>query len=458
MLNRNSNRVPYLCSFCSKGQADILRLIAGPGSVYICNECVDLSARILKQDFDGTEETTIGSDLQARCSFCGYKEEEVGQLAAGPNSVYICNSCVELCMEIIDEEINGPKPKAVQVDWTRRRKIVPTILEAAGLTPLVRLNRLNEGVQAEICVKVEYFGPSGSVKDRILPYIVAQAEKRGELKPGMALIEGTTGNTGIATSMTGAVRGYPVTIVMPDGMSDERKKVIRAYGAELVLTPGAESDVDLVIEKVAELKAARPGYYFEVGQFKNMDNSEAHYLTTGPEIWEQTEGQLDIFVASQGTGGTVSGVARYLKEQNPKIKVFAVEPAECDILAGGSWGAHRIEGIGDGFIPEVLDLNMLDGVVTTTSDESIEMAKELARKEGIFAGISCGCNIAAALKLARAYPEARRIVTIINDNGLRYFSTELCGEVNELEVPEREHPLDPEIKRRLDEKKLLVIR
>jgi cysteine synthase A len=209
---------------------------------------------------------------------------------------------------------------------------------------------------------------------------------------------------------------------------------------------------------VQELKAARPGYYFEVGQFKNMDNSEAHYLTTGPEIWEQTEGQVDIFVASQGTGGTVSGVARYLKEQNPNIKVFAVEPEECDILAGGSWGAHRIEGIGDGFIPEVLDLNVLDGVVTTTSDESIEMAKELARQEGIFAGISCGCNVAAALKLARTYPDAKRIVTIINDNGLRYFSTELCGEVNELEVPDREHPLDPEIKRRLDEKKLLVIR
>jgi cysteine synthase A len=241
-------------------------------------------------------------------------------------------------------------------------------------------------------------------------------------------------------------------------MSDERKKVIRAYGAELVLTPGAESDVDLVIEKVAELKAAQPGHYFEVGQFKNVNNSDAHYLTTGPEIWEQTGGELDIIVASQGTGGTISGVARYLKEQNPNILVFAVEPEECDILAGGNWGAHRIEGIGDGFIPEVLDLNVLDGVVTTTSDEAIEMAKVLARKEGLFVGISSGCNVVAALKLARTYPEARRIVTILNDNGLRYFSTELCGEVSELEVPDREHPLDPETKHRLDQKKLIVIR
>ncbi len=265
------------------------------------------------------------------------------------------------------------------VDWSKRARVADTILETAGLTPLVRLRRVTAGVAPQILVKLEYYGPSGSVKDRILPYIVAEAERRGALRPGMTLIEGTTGNTGIATAMVAAALGYPCIIVMPEGMSRERQGVIRAYGAQLVLTPGGESDVDLVVAKVAQLKAERPGQLFEIGQFVNPDNPAAHYATTGPEIWEQTEGRVAAFVAPQGTGGTISGVARYLKERNPAVKVYAVEPAECAILSGGRWGTHRIEGIGDGFIPAVLDVELLDGVVTTSSEEAMVMARRLAR-------------------------------------------------------------------------------
>jgi cysteine synthase A len=344
------------------------------------------------------------------------------------------------------------------VNWNRRAQIADNILETATMTPMVRLHRVVGNVKPAIVAKIEYFSPSGSVKDRILPFLVAEAERRGDLRPGMSIIEGTTGNTGIATSCVGATKGYPVVIVMPEGMSDERKKTIRAYGAELVLTPGAESDVDLVIEKVKALKAAAPGKYWEVGQFVNTDNIEAHYRTSGPEIWEQTGGKVGALVLSQGTGGTITGAGKYLKEQNPNIKIFAVEPDECDILAGGSWGAHKIEGIGDGFIPEVLHVEYLDGVVTTTSDESLEMARRLAREEGIFCGISSGCNVAAALKVAQRYPDIGMIVTNINDNGLRYFSTELCGVYTDMEVPDREHPISDEDRAKLARVKLEVIR
>lgn len=330
------------------------------------------------------------------------------------------------------------------VDWDKRKRIANDIFEAVGLTPLVKLNKVTKGTRPVIAGKLEYFNPSGSLKDRILYRMVEAAEERGELKPGMTIIEGTTGNTGIATAMVGAAKGYKVIIVMPDGMSEERKKTIRAYGAELVFVPGAESDVDLVLEKVQEIKAANPGRMWEVGQFSNPDNVEAHYRTTGPEIWEQTEGKVRVFVASQGTGGTVTGVAKFLKEMDPAIKVYAVEPAECAILSGEGWGSHRIEGIGDGFIPDNLDVTYLDGVVQTTSEEAIEMAKRLAREEGIFCGISSGCNVAACLKVAHKHPDSGLIVTMINDNGLRYFSTALCGEEKEVEVPEREHPMSAE--------------
>lgn len=344
------------------------------------------------------------------------------------------------------------------VDWARRGRSVESVLDTAGFTPLVRLRRVTEDSGAQIFVKLEYFGPSGSVKDRILPYMISQAEARGELEPGMTIIEATTGNTGIATAMTGAAKGYPVVIVMPAGMSDERKKTVLAYGAELELTPGGESDVDLVIDKVRELKERNPGRYWEVSQFSNPQNVEAHYRSTGPEIWEQTHGEVEAFVDAQGTGGTVTGVGRYLKERNPEVLIFAVEPEECPILAGGGWGPHRIEGIGDGFIPDNLDLDILDGVVEVSSDKSIEMAKRLAREEGIFCGISSGCNVVAAMKVANARPDLRRIVTIVSDNGLRYLSTELCGGEKALEVPDREHPSSETDRRKLEEHPIGVIR
>lgn len=305
--------------------------------------------------------------------------------------------------------------------------------------------------------KLEYFGPSGSVKDRIVPFMAQEAERRGELRPGMVVIEGTTGNTGIATAMMGAAKGYQVIIVMPEGMSSERQKVIRAYGAELVLTPGGESDVDLVLEKVQELKRTHGDQIWEVGQFTNHDNERAHYFTTGPEIWEQTEGQIDGFVAAQGTGGTLTGVTRYLKERKPDLLSFAVEPAECAILSGRGWGPHRIEGIGDGFIPKVLDLQLVDGVVTVSSDEAADMAKRIAREEGIFCGISSGCNVVACLKVARRHLELRTIVTIVNDSGLRYLSTELTAEPVTLHIPKRSHPPSPQDTARLRGKRLMVI-
>jgi cysteine synthase len=345
-----------------------------------------------------------------------------------------------------------------RVDWSRRKGIASSVLETAGVTPLVRLGRVTDGASAEVLAKLEYYGPSGSVKDRILPFIVRQAEDRGELRPGMTIIEATTGNTGIATAMTGAARGYSVVIVMPEGMSDERKKTVLAYGAELILTPGAESDVDLVMDKVCEIKAARPGTYWEVSQFSNPDNIAAHYATTGPEVWEQTEGQIDAFIDAQGTGGTLTGVARYLKEQNSRILAYAIEPEECPILAGGGWGPHRIEGIGDGFIPDNLHLDLLDGVVLVSSDESVRMAQRLAREEGIFCGISSGCNVVGALKAARANPDIQRIVTMISDNGLRYLSTELCGAPVEMEVPDREHPTHESDQQKLSRHPLQVIR
>jgi cysteine synthase A len=323
---------------------------------------------------------------------------------------------------------------------------------------MVRLRRIAEGVGASILAKLEYFSPSGSVKDRILPRIVEEAERRGDLRPGMTIIEGTTGNTGISTAMVGAAKGYPVVIVMPSGMSQERQTVIRAYGAELILTPGGESDVDLVVEKVREIKARRPDAYWEVDQFNTPDNPEAHYRTTGPEVWDQAGPEIDVFVAAQGTGGTVTGVARYLKERKPDVRIYAVEPAECDILSGGRWGAHRIEGIGDGFVPAVLNLSLLSGVVTVHSDEALAMAKRLAREEGIFCGISSGCNVEAAMKVARRHPEAGTIVTLINDNGLRYLSTALCGEGEAVEIPQREHHLDDLSRRRLAGVRLEVIR
>ena len=336
------------------------------------------------------------------------------------------------------------------IAWDRNRQAYDNVLDAVGRTPLVRLRSVTGQAAAQILGKLEYFSLTGSLKDRIYRKMLLEAERRGNLRKGMTIIEGSTGNAGIACSFVGGLLGYPVIIVMPEGMSEERKMLIRAYGAELIFTPGGESDVDLVIDRIQELCAQDPGKYFFPGQFVNPENVTAHYEGTGPEIWEQTNGQIDAFVASAGTGGTLTGVGRYLRERNSHVKLFAIEPAECALLAYRQWGTHAIEGIGDGFVPRNLDVSLLDGVITTTSAEAIDMAQRMSREEGLFVGISSGCNVAGAIKLAVARPELKTIVTMLNDTGQRYFSTALCGTESHVESPERDHPMDEFTRQALD--------
>jgi cysteine synthase A len=334
--------------------------------------------------------------------------------------------------------------------WDRYRKLSTTVLDCIGNTPLVRLNRVTADLKAEVLVKLEYFSPSGSLKDRIYLNMIEKAEKRGALKAGMTILECSTGNAGIACSFVAAVKGYPCIIVMPEGMSEERKKMDVAYGTQMVYTPGGESDVDLALAKLEEIRREDPTKYWVPSQFDNPDNIKAHFKTTGPEIWEQTSGKLDAYVATQGTGGQLTGIGRYLRRKRKGIKLFASEPYECPLLSRREWGEHKIEGIGDGFVPRDLDLSMLDGIVTVKSDEAIEMAKRLASEEGIFCGISSGANVVAAVKLARKHPKMKRIVTMICDSGQRYFSTELCGSPKHVESPEREHPMDDYTRQQLD--------
>ncbi len=334
--------------------------------------------------------------------------------------------------------------------WDTYRSALGSIAQAVGRTPLVTLSRVTAGVTPPIHAKLEWYSATGSLKDRIYLHMFERAEARGDLRPGMRVLECSTGNAGIACAFVAAVKGYRCTIVMPEGMSDERKKITRAYGADLVFTPGGESDVDLSLRRLEEIRAGDPTGYWVPGQFDNADNGEAHYRTTGPEIWEQCGGVVGAFVASQGSGGTLTGVGRYLRERDPRVRLYAVEPEECALLARREWGPHGIEGIGDGFIPDNLDVALLSGVITTTTAESLAMARRLAAEEGIFCGISTGCNVAAALKLARRRPDLPSIVTMVNDTGQRYFTTALCGEDKHVEVPEREHPMDPRTRRELD--------
>lgn len=327
------------------------------------------------------------------------------------------------------------------VEWHRKQKIISDIAGMVGHTPLVKLQKVSDGHDMEILGKAEFMNPSGSLKDRILIKIVGEAIKSGKLHPGMTIVEGTTGNTGISTAMLGARLGYRVLIVMPEGMSEERKKVIRAYGAKMITLPGAESDVDLVVNKVKEIVSPNPVSYFWVDQFNNPMNVEAHYETTGPEIWEQTDGNLDAFVAMQGTAGTITGVGKYLKEQNPEIKIYAGEPAECPILSKQRWGSHRIEGVGDGFVPSIFDLSVLDGVILVSSEEAMEMTRRIHREEGLFVGISSGANVVACHKLYDFNPQIKRVVTMLNDDGFRYFETPLFGVRKKIKIPKRKHPL-----------------
>ncbi len=330
----------------------------------------------------------------------------------------------------------------MSIVWDRSRGITNHIFEAIGRTPLVRLSRVTADLDLEVLGKLEYFSPSGSLKDRIYLRMFEEAEKSGALKPGMTVLECSTGNAGIACSFVAAAKGYACIIVMPEGMSEERKKLDIAYGSEMVYTPGGESDVDLALEKLDEIRSTDPDRYWVPAQFENPENITAHYNSTGPEIWEQTGGKLDAFIATQGTGGTLTGIARYLKEQGSQARFMAIEPSECPLLARREWGPHGIEGIGDGFVPRNLDLSLLDGIITVSTDEALTMANRMAKEEAIFCGISSGANIAAALKLHARFPEMKRIVTMINDTGQRYFSTPLCGNDKHVEVPERDHPMD----------------
>lgn len=327
-------------------------------------------------------------------------------------------------------------------DWEMRGKVAQHVFETIGSTPLVKLSKVSQGINADILGKLEWFSPTGSLKDRIYYQMITQAIKNQELKPGMEILETSTGNAGIACAFVGGLLGYPVTIILPDGMSAERAKIMQAYGAKVIYTPGAESDVDLCLIKQEEIIRENPEKYWVPSQYTNQNNVVAHYLTTGPEIWEQTEGKVDAFLVTQGTGGTISGVGRYLRERNPKILLYAGEPSEAPMLARRKWGSHRIEGIGDGFVPRNLDASLLNGVFLVTSEEAIEMGKKLAREEGLFCGISSGANVVGAIKLAKRHPELKVIVTLINDTGQRYFSTPLCGVEKHIEIPEREHPFD----------------
>jgi cysteine synthase A len=340
----------------------------------------------------------------------------------------------------------------MSIAWTNTRKVANGVFDTIGRTPLVKLRNIpiSEGVKAKILVKLEYMNPTGSLKDRIYFEMITRAIQRRELRKGMEILEASTGNAGIACAFVGTTLGYKVTVVIPAGMSQERMKIMRAYGAEVINTPGGESDVDLCLKKIEELKRANPGKYWEPSQFSNRDNVAAHFKTTGPEIWEQSGGKVDCFLASQGTGGTLTGVGKYLRKKRKKVALYAVEPSEAPILAHRKWGTHKIEGIGDGFVPRNLALGPLTGIITTRSDESIQMARRLAKEEGIFCGISSGCNVLAAIKAAKHHPEYKGIVTMVNDTGQRYFSTELCGEEKHVEIPEREHPLDEYTTAQLD--------
>ena len=303
-------------------------------------------------------------------------------------------------------------------------RIYTAVDRLIGNTPLLELRRIREsqGLNARLLAKLEYLNPAGSAKDRIAKAMIDDAEARGLLKPGSTIIEATSGNTGIGLAAVGAARGYRVIIVMPDTMSVERRQVMEAYGAQVVLTDGAES-VHGAVEKARELAAATENSWI-AGQFVNPANPAAHEATTGPEIYADTDGQVDIFVAGIGTGGTLTGVGRYLKRKKPDVKIVAVEPAGSAILSGGQDGPHAIQGIGDGFIPEVLDTGIYDEVIPVTDGDAFAAARLMARREGVLVGISSGAAVWAGMELAgRPENEGKTIVALLPDTGERYLST-----------------------------------
>ena len=299
-------------------------------------------------------------------------------------------------------------------------------MQAYGVLDLIGNTKLIDLKKATCCSifgKAEFLNPGGSIKDRIAKYMLEEAERTGALKKGMKIIEPTSGNTGIGLALVGIQKGYEVIIVMPENMSEERKKIIQALGAELVLTP-ADKNVDGALQEVERRRSADSSLFVPM-QFENPNNPKIHYMTTAPEIWEQLDGQVDIFVSGVGSGGTLGGIGRFLKEKNPNALIVAAEPKNASALLGQHPGFHKIQGIGDGFIPPVLDTSLVDSVVEVTDEDAIQTARDLALKQGLLVGISSGCNVWASMQMAKKYGPGLNVATILCDRAERYFSTEL---------------------------------
>ena len=307
-------------------------------------------------------------------------------------------------------------------------EIVNSIVDAIGQTPLVRLNRLDAGLPGNVAVKLEFYNPAGSVKDRIGRAIIDAAEESGALKPGGTIVEGTSGNTGIALAMVGAARGYNVILTMPETMSAERRVLLRAYGAKIVLTPGTDG-MRGAVEKAQEIVATTDNAIL-ASQFSNEANPAIHYKTTGPEIWDATDGKIDIFVSGIGTGGTISGAGKYLKEKNPNLQIVAVEPQDSPLLSEGRVGPHKIQGLGANFVPDTLDREIYDSVIAVSGEEAIRTSRALATQEGILGGISSGAAVYAALEEAKkSENKDKLIVAVVPDFGERYISTVLYEDI-----------------------------